>query len=76
MQFHRQCDYLLRFQAKRRINKSILLRKWSRNAFDVEDNAYETLILVYSRELDLPDRPIILLKAMWKRRTPHNTQKM
>jgi hypothetical protein len=67
---------MLIFQAKRRINKSILLRKWPRNAFDVEDNAYETLILVYSRELDLPNRPIVLIEAMWKRRAPFNTQKM
>jgi len=53
MQFHRQCDYLFRFQAKR-ISKSILLRRWSRNNFDIEDDAYETLVLAYNRKLDLP----------------------
>jgi hypothetical protein len=30
-----------------------LLRKWSRNIFDVIDDAYETTIFTYNRELDL-----------------------
>ncbi len=53
MQFHKQREYLLRFQAKRKINELILLRKWLRSVFDVEDDAYETLVLIYNRELDL-----------------------
>jgi hypothetical protein len=36
-----------------RINKSILLWKWPRNTSNAKKNAYETLILAYSRELDL-----------------------
>jgi len=48
-----QCDYLLRFQAERRINKSILLRKWPKNIYDVKDDAYKTPIFAYSKELDL-----------------------
>jgi IS4 transposase len=53
MWFHKQCDYLFKFQAKRRINESILLQKWPRNNFDAKNNAYETLVLTYSRNLDL-----------------------
>jgi len=53
MQFHTYCDYLFKFQAKRRINESILLRKWPKNAFNIEDNAYKTQVLAYSKELDL-----------------------
>jgi hypothetical protein len=53
MQFYRQCDYLLKFQANKRINKSILLQKWPRNAFDAKNNAYETLVLAYSKKLDI-----------------------
>jgi hypothetical protein len=48
-----QCDYLLGFQTKRRINESILLQKWPRNVSNTKDNAYETIVLAYSRELDL-----------------------
>jgi hypothetical protein len=44
---------MLGFQAKRRINKSILLQKWPRNISNVEDDEYETPILAYNRELDL-----------------------
>jgi predicted ribosome quality control (RQC) complex YloA/Tae2 family protein len=44
---------MLGFQAKRRINKSILLRKWLRNISNVEDDEYETPILAYNRKLDL-----------------------
>ncbi len=31
-----------------------MLRKWSRNVFDDEEDAYETPIFIYSRELDIP----------------------
>jgi hypothetical protein len=44
---------MLGFQAKRRINESILLRKWPNNVFDVENDAYETPVLVYNKELDI-----------------------
>ncbi len=47
--FHKQCDYLIRFQAKRRINKSILLQKWSKSIFNIEDDVYETLIFAYNK---------------------------
>jgi hypothetical protein len=53
MRTHRQCDYLFKFQANKRINKSILLWKWLRNAFDAKDNAYETLVFAYSKESDV-----------------------
>jgi hypothetical protein len=59
-----------------RISKSILLRKWSRNAFDVEDNAYETLVLDYNRKLDVFVSEVPLLNLMWKKKTLHHTQKM
>jgi hypothetical protein len=45
MWFHKQCDYMLEFQANMKINDSILLWKWPRNIFNVENNAYETLVL-------------------------------
>jgi hypothetical protein len=48
-----QCDYMLEFQANMRINKSILLWKWPKNASNVEDNAYEALVLAYNRKLDI-----------------------
>jgi hypothetical protein len=51
--FHKQCDYLLGFQVDKRMNKSILLRKWPRNSSDVVNDAYETPILAYNRELDV-----------------------
>jgi hypothetical protein len=44
---------LLEFQVDRRICESILLQKWPRNFFDVEDDAYKTPILAYNRELDI-----------------------
>lgn len=53
MQFHKQCDYLLKFQTNNRISKSILLQKWPKNASDTEDDAYETLVLAYNKELDI-----------------------
>ncbi len=53
MQFHRQCDYMLGFQAERRISESILLRKWLRNASNAKDDAYETKAFTYNRELDV-----------------------
>jgi hypothetical protein len=42
---------LLEFQAKRRINESLLLQNWPRNASDAKDNEYETPVITYSREL-------------------------
>jgi len=48
-----QCDYLLGFQANRKINKSILLQKWPKNTFDVEDDVCKTPVLVYNKELDV-----------------------
>jgi hypothetical protein len=56
-----------------RISKSILLRKWSRNAFDVEDNAYETLVFDYNRKLDVFVSEVPLLELMWKKKTPQHT---
>ncbi len=53
-----------------------MLRKWSRNAFDVEDNAYETLVFDYNRKLDVFVSEVPLLELMWKKKTPHHTQKM
>jgi hypothetical protein len=50
-----------------------LLRKWSRNAFDVEDNAYETLVLDYNRKLDVFVSEVPLLELMWKKKTPQHT---
>ncbi len=44
---------MLGFQADMRLSESILLLKWPRNAFDVEDDAYETLVFVYNKELDV-----------------------
>jgi hypothetical protein len=35
------------------MNQLILLRKWPKNAFDAENDAYETPILAYNRELDV-----------------------
>jgi hypothetical protein len=52
-QFHKQCDYLFRFQVERKISESILLLKWPKNVFDTKDDAYETTIFTYNRELDL-----------------------
>jgi hypothetical protein len=45
---------MLGFQVGRRISESILLQKWQKNASNVEDDAYETLIFAYNKELDLP----------------------
>jgi hypothetical protein len=47
-----QCDYLLKFQAKRRISKSLLLQNWLKNVFVAKDDEYETPILTYNKELD------------------------
>jgi len=44
---------LLRFQVERRISKSILLQKWPRNASNAKDDAYETKVFTYNRELDV-----------------------
>jgi len=52
IRFHKQHDYLFGFQAKRRINKSLLLWNWAKNASNVEDDEYETLVLAYNKKLD------------------------
>ncbi len=44
---------MLGFQIERRINESILLQKWLRNTSNIKDDAYETLVLAYSKKLDL-----------------------
>jgi len=51
-QFHRQCAYLLGFQKPKKIDDSILKRKWLRNNLHVEDDPYETLIFAYNKEMD------------------------
>lgn len=43
---------MLRFQANFRINESLLVKKWPRNVFNVEDNAYETPTLAYNKDVD------------------------
>ncbi len=40
------------FQVSRKINDSILEKRWPRNDTDVEDDPYETPTLVYNREMD------------------------
>ncbi len=52
IRFHKQHDYLFGFQAERRINKSLLLWNWAKNASNVEDDEYETLVLAYNKKLD------------------------
>jgi hypothetical protein len=44
---------MFKFQADKIISELILLHKWSRNAFNTEDDAYKTPIFAYSRELDV-----------------------
>jgi hypothetical protein len=44
---------LFEFQADKKISKSILLQKWPKNTFDAKDDAYETPIFVYNKELDV-----------------------
>jgi hypothetical protein len=44
---------LLEFQAKKKISESILLRRWTRNASNIENHAYKTLIFAYNKKLDL-----------------------
>jgi len=64
---------MLGFQVDKKINESILLRKWPRNASNVKDNAYETHKFAYNKELDILVLVNKLLKTMWKRRAPHHT---
>jgi hypothetical protein len=73
---HWQCDYLFGFQVERRISKSILLRKWLRNIFDIKDDAYETTIFAYNRELDLLVLANNITRSHVKRKAPHHTQKI
>jgi hypothetical protein len=44
---------MLEFQVDMRTNKSILLLKWLRIIFYVENDAYKTPILTYNKELDV-----------------------
>jgi hypothetical protein len=70
------CDYLLGFQTQidKRISESILLWKWLRNASDVKDDAYETLVLAYNKKLNvLVLVSSITRKMMLKRRALHHT---
>jgi hypothetical protein len=71
-----QCDYLFGFQAKRRINELILLRKWLKNISNVEDNAYETPIFAYNRELDLLVLANCIIISDVEEENSHRTQKM
>jgi hypothetical protein len=50
--FHRQCNYLLGFQAPKNISDSILENKWPRNKSDAEDDPYETLTFAHNEEMD------------------------
>jgi len=49
--FHKQCDYLLKFQAGKK-KESILQQKWPRNNSIVEDNAYKSHAFAYIKEMD------------------------
>ncbi len=53
MRFHKQCDYLVGFKAKRRISELILLWKWFKKKIDTKDGAYETLVFAYNKKLNL-----------------------
>jgi hypothetical protein len=46
------CDYLLGFQEPKKINDSVLKKKWPKNDLNVEDDPYETLILAYNKEMN------------------------
>jgi hypothetical protein len=41
------------FQVDKIISESMLLRKWPKNISHAKNNAYETLIIVYNRKLDV-----------------------
>jgi hypothetical protein len=49
--FHKHCDFLLKFQVNKIINKLILLWKWPRNISNVFYDAYETPIFAYRKKL-------------------------
>ncbi len=51
-QFHRRCNFLLGFQVSRKVNDSILKKRWPRNDTDVEDDSYQTPSLSYNKEMD------------------------
>jgi hypothetical protein len=48
--FHWQWNYLLGFQAPKKINNSILEKKWPINESDAKDNPYATF--AYNKEMD------------------------
>ncbi len=49
--FHRQCNYLLRYQAPKKRSNSILKKKRLWNELNVEGDPYETPTLAYNKEL-------------------------
>ncbi len=53
---------MLGFQVERKISESILLWKWPKNVFDVENNAYKTSIFAYIKKLDF----LILVSCITK----------
>jgi len=50
--FHQQCNYMLGFQVPKKINDSILEKKWRRNESNAKDDPYETLAFAYIKEMD------------------------
>jgi len=50
--FHQQCDYLLGFQASKKINDLVLEKRWPRNDIDAKDDPYKTHAFAYNREMD------------------------
>jgi len=56
IRFHRQCDYLLRFNAPKKKKNSILKKNWLRNDANAnaneDDDPYEAPIFVYNRVMD------------------------
>jgi hypothetical protein len=50
--FHCQCNYLLGFQASRKISYLVLEKKWPRNDTDVKDDPYQTPTFFYDKEMD------------------------
>ncbi len=51
-QFHCHCNYLVGFQASRKINDSILEKIWLKNNTDAKDDPYQTLALSNNKEMD------------------------
>ncbi len=51
-QFHRQCNDLVGFQASKKINDSILKKRWPKNHTDAKDDSYQTPEISYNMEMD------------------------